>query len=414
MNKSLLIKKIVPLLIIIIALSAYAYLKASKPEHKQAVASEKMWQVEVMQAVPSSLSPGLTLYGEVETQALLKAAAPGAGLISDVRVRPGDRVLAGQPLVTMDSRDFAVATLQAAADVSDIQAQLTEHELKYQANLKAVKEEKKLLELANKEVQRVERLKKNNLSSESALSTAREVVGKQALSSITMQLEVDRYLTTNKQLQARLARSQARLAETELAIKRSEVRASFDGVVASVPVAVGDRVQIADILVSLYSIDSLEIRARLPASYQSEIQQALDSGNPLNAEAELSGLRLDLRLIRLAGEADASGIDAYFQIVKGAERLRIGNLIKMIFQRPIQANVIAIPFRAIYGNNRVFLLHDQRMQAVNVESVGQYKETDASHLLLIRSPDIKPGDQIIITHLPNAVDGLKVKVAEKS
>lgn len=414
MNKSLLIKFFLPLLIIAIALSAYAYLGASKPQRKQPVASEKIWQVEVMQAVPASLSPALILYGEVETRALLKAAAPGAGQVSDVFIRPGQQVLAGQPLVTMDGRDFTLAKLQAQAEVSDIQAQLTEHELKYQANQKALEEEKKLLELANREVQRVVRLKKNNLSSASALSTARELVGRQELSLITMQLEVDRYQATKKQLQARLARARARLAETELAIERSQVRARFDGVVVEVPVAVGDRVRIADLLVSLYALDSLEISARLPARYQSEIQQALISSNPLNASATLSGQGLDLQLLRLAGEADASGIDAYFQIIKGAERLRLGNLIKMNVQRPIQHRVIAIPFRAIYGNNRIFLLREQRMQAVDVETVGQYQQTENRHLLLIRSPHIKPGDQIITTHLPNAVDGLKVKVADNS
>jgi len=409
MNRKQLFQRLLPVFIILFAVSVFAYMKASKPERKKPQASEKVWQVNTQAVETQSLSPSLTLYGDVETRSLVKAAAPGAGLIAEVLVNPGDRVISAQPLIKMDSRDFAVSNLQARADVADMRAQLAEHDLKYKANLKSVDEEKKLLQLAQKEVQRINRLKANNLSSESALSNAHELLGKQELSLINKQLEVDRYDTTRKQLQARLSRAQARLAETDLAMERSEQDAQFDGIVAEVPVSVGDRVRIADVLVSLYPIDSLEIKARIPAAYQAEIQQALIDNVELKAEAELAGQNIQLQLLRLAGEADASGIDGYFKIIKGAERLRIGNLIKLRLQRPLLHNVVAIPFRAIYGNNRVFLLKQDRMVAVEVQSLGQYGSEKGENSLLVRSLDIEDGDEVITTHLPNAIDGLKVK-----
>ncbi len=409
MNKKQLAVRLLPVFIILFAVSVFAYMKASKPERKKPQANEKVWQVNTLSAQLRSLSPSLTLYGEVETRSLLKAAAPGAGLVAEVLVNPGDQVRQGQLLIRLDSRDFAVSDLQARAEVEDIRAQLAEHELKFKANLKALEEEKKLLQLAKKEVQRINSLKAKNLSSESALSNARELLGKQELSMINKQLEVDRYPTTRQQLQARLSRAEARLAETGLAIERSELVAQFDGIVAEVPVSAGDRVRIADVLVSLYPIDSLEIRARIPAAYQTEIQQSLLDEEPLMGHAELAGLDLQLQLLRLAGAADASGIDAYFKIVEGARRLRIGNLIRLNLQRPLQDYVVAIPFRAIYGNNRIFLLQDGRMKALQVESLGQYTLETGTDSLLIRSDQIKDGDKIITTHLPNAVDGLKVK-----
>jgi multidrug efflux pump subunit AcrA (membrane-fusion protein) len=409
MNRKQLLLRVLPVMIILFAVSVFAYMKSSKPERKMPQASEKVWQVETLMAEKLSLSPGLTLYGEVETRSMLKAAAPGAGIVSEVMVKPGDRVVPGQALVSMDSRDFAVMNLQARADVEDFQAQLAEHELKHKSNLKSLSEEKKLLELATKEVQRINRLKAKNLSSESALSTARELLGKQELSMLNKQLEVDRYQTTRSQLQARLARAKAKLAEADLALERSELKARFEGIIAEVPVSVGDRVRVADILVSLYPIDSLEVRARIPSAYQAEVQQALYDGQQLQGEASLAAKMLKLELIRLAGEADASGINAYLRIVDGADRLRIGNLIKLNLQRPLQSNVIAVPFRAIYGNDRLFLLKEQRMVAIDVESLGQYETENGENALLIRSEKINDGDQIITTHLPNAVDGLKVK-----
>ena len=410
MNKRLLAIRFLPLLILFLAMSTYAYLKMSKPERAKPVAKEKVWQVDVITAQPQTLSPSLTLYGEVETPALVKAAAPGPGLVAEVLVSPGDRVQQSQKLVGMDSRDFAAANLQAQADVTDIEAQIAEHELRYRANLQSVEEEKNLLELAKKEVKRIESLKRNNLSSDSALSDARELLGRQELSLISKQLEVARYPTTRQQLQARLDRARARLAETELAIERSEVKAGFDAVVAEVPVTTGDRVQVSEMLVSLYPVDSMEVRARIPATYQGEIQNALELGDTLAATAEYAGRDIDLRLVRLAGTADPSGIDAYFRIESGATRLRIGNLIKIELRRPQQQQVIAVPFRAIYGNNRLFLLQQGRMRAVDVESVGQYETAQGESLLLVRSDQIQAGDRIIVTHLPNAVDGLRVRV----
>ena len=207
MKASGLLAKVLPVLIFALAVSAFAYMKATKPDRPSPQPQEKVWLVETIAAQPQTLAPTLTLYGEVESSALLRAAASGASQVAGVFVRAGDRVYKGDKLIELDQRDFDAMRLQAEADVADTEAQLAEHELRHQANLKTLAEEKKLLQLANQEAQRVERLKTKKLSSESALNSAREMLGRQQLSMIQKQLEVDRYATTRKQLRARLARA---------------------------------------------------------------------------------------------------------------------------------------------------------------------------------------------------------------
>jgi hypothetical protein len=180
--------------------------------------------------------------------------------------------------------------------------------------------------------------------------------------------------------------------------------------VADVMVAQGDHVNTSEVLLSLYPPDSLEIRARIPVTYQAEIQAALDRGEKLQAGADLSGQMIGLELVRLAGEADPSGIDAFFRVLDDSGRLRIGNLVSIDLQRPQQDHVVAIPFSAIYGNNRIFMFDQGRMLARDVESVGQTELEPGKNALLIRNRDIQAGDLIILTHLPNAVDGLKVRL----
>jgi HlyD family secretion protein len=412
-NKGLLVK-LLPLFILLLAASAYAYMKSTRPERSKPQPKEKVWQVETLSAIPQDLAPVVTLYGEVETPSLLRSAAPGAGQIAEVLVKPGDHVSMGQKLLLMDGRDFAAANMQARSNVADIEAQLKEHELKYRSNLRKLEQQKSLLELSKQELQRVQRLKKNNLSSDSALNTAREALAKQELALIAIQLEVDSYESTRKQISAKLSSARARLSESDLAVSRSEVIAPFDGVISEVSVSAGDQVKQSEILLSLYALKSVEIRARIPNTYQAEIANALAAKESLQAQAELSGEAISLRLSRLAGAASPGGIDAYFQVLDNFQGLRIGNLLKINLKRPLQHQVVALPFSAIYGNNRIFVLQQGRMQGIDVESVGQYEDETGKAWALVRSPQIKAGVKVVTTHLPNAVDGLKVKPVVKS
>jgi multidrug efflux pump subunit AcrA (membrane-fusion protein) len=408
------LKLALPVLLLFAGTTVFSYLIASRPAPPKPKPKEKIWQVEVLAADPQRLTPHLTLYGEVETPDLLQAAAPGPGLVTDVRVRKGDTVSQGQLLLALDPRDFEVAVAEAEADVADLEAQLGDLELRHRANQQALQQERRLLKLAQAELARVERLREQNLSSDSDLDQARNALGRQELSVISRQSEVDRYKVSRKQLEARLQRNRARRKEALLALQRSRISAPFDGIVATLPVASGDRVQTAQVLISLYPQDQLEVRARIPIRYQAEIQNALDQAQPLTARAELTDLPIVLELKRLAGQADPSGIDGFFRVTSGAQRLRLGNLLKLNLQRPAQPDLISIPFQAIYGNNRIYLLRDGRMQGVEVEAVGQHftSESEAQARLLIRSPHIRKGDRIIRTHLPNAVSGLKVEVVE--
>ena len=48
-----------------------------------------------------------------------------------------------------------------------------------------------------------------------------------------------------------------------------------------------------------------------------------------------------------------------------------------------------------------------------IERVGEQRNADGDTRVLVRSPDLQPGDRIVITQLPNAMDGLRVNVAER-
>jgi len=409
MSSRSILKIILPLVVIVIAAGLFQHLKASKPERKKPVLKEKVWQVAVIPATKQNLSPSLELYGRVESPELLQAAAPGAGVVSEVLVQSGSRVTSGQLLVKIDSRDFESALVQAQSDLQDIENQISELKIRHQSNQNALKTERQLLQLAEDEAERLLKLKKQNLSADTILNEARSALGRQQLSVISREYEVQSYPVQLEKLGARIKQNQAKLQEARLRIERSEVFAPFEAVISEAPVSVGDRVATGQILVALYPVNNLEVRAHIPARYITRIQQSMSQGMTQLARIAMPGTSIQLELVRLAGEAEPSGVDAYFRAGQSSSRLLLGALLPLSLDLPVENDVIAVPYQAIYGNSRLYLLKDNRLQGVDVDAVGQYSSDDGKAMLLVKSPQINSGDDVVITHLPNAMSGLKVR-----
>ncbi len=404
-------KLVLPLLVLLLAAGVYYSLVASKTQREKPVLSEKIWQIEVIETRQQTLSPDVTLYGRIESPEQLKAAAPGGGIVDRVYVRNGARVSKGDALVTMDRRDFNAALRQAEADVHDLDSQVNELEIRQRSNLASLRTERELMTLAEAEVERLVELKKQKLTAETALNSAHSELARRQLAVTSRKLEVDSYPARLQTLEARQDYGRAELERARLAMKRSEVHAPFAAIISEVPVSSGDRVSLGQILVSLFPVNALEIRAHLPINYIESVQSAI--ANKETLVASVAG-RSDLGqfpLLRLAGEAEATGIDVYFAIDTGAAQFRPGELLALTLKLPAESGVFAVPYQAIYGNSRIYRVVEDRLQAIDVVSIGQARTANEKVQVLIRSDQIGDGDLIAVTHLPNAVSGLKVKIS---
>jgi multidrug efflux pump subunit AcrA (membrane-fusion protein) len=274
---------ILPFLVLLLSAVIFFSLVNSKTERQKPVLSEKIWQIDVVTAKLQELSPALTLYGRIESPEQLKAAAPGGGIVKNVFVRNGARVSEGQRLVTLDRRDFDAALLQAEADLRDIENQIAELGIRHESNKSSLKTERNLLALAETEVERLVKLQQQNLSADTALNSARSELGRQQLAVTSRELDVDSYPARQQILIARQDRAKAQLAQARLAMNRSDLRAPFDAIVSEVAVAAGDRVSLGQLLISLFPVQALEIRAHLPINYIESVQQAIARGAQLEA-----------------------------------------------------------------------------------------------------------------------------------
>jgi multidrug resistance efflux pump len=407
---------LMPLLILAIGYGGFRYMQKTKPKNDPIKIEEQAWVVTVVSVTPATLSPTLTLYGRVESPRSATLRAPSQSLnvnakVIEVAVLEGETVKKGDRLIRLEDSDSIFNLKQREADIVDIEAQIDLEKQRHANNLTALTHDEALLKLMQTSVERLRKLKKQKLSSQSALEEAQQAVERQMLQVINRRLDIKNHKARLAQLQAKRRRALAQRDLIRLELARTKITAPFTGIIAKVFVAVSDRVRSGDTLLSIYDNAALEVRAQIPSRYQGTILDALAAGHQLQAHALVHKKSVLLQLDRVSGQInpDSGGIDGLFRV--GDNLLRLGQFLSLSLSLPKQTRVVALPFEAVYGINRIYKLVDGRMKGLTIERVGEQVLPSGKSQILVRSPALQIGDQVIVTQLPNAMDGLKVRVA---
>lgn len=182
----------------------------------------------------------------VEAVRETQLAAQVAGSVVALPVQVGARVRAGQELLRIDARLASQGAAASQAQAAAAQAQLA---------------------LAAKEYERQQQLFAQRYISQAALDTAQA-----------------QWRAASAQLQAQQA--QAGAAGTQAALH--SVRAPYDGIVASVPVQLGDMALPGRALLALFDPAQLRISAQLTQAQAAQLQAAAQ------VQLELAGVRQDI------------------------------------------------------------------------------------------------------------------------
>ena len=185
----------------------------------------------IAQPAPASASVGFDGLVESVRQTVIAAQVPGA--IVQLEVRAGDRVKAGQVLLRIDAR---AAEQNAAASEAQVQAT------------------RATLEMATQELERQKQLFARNYISEAALQRAESA-----------------FKATRAQSLALAAQAGAAHTESGLHV----IRAPFDGVVAEVPVSLGDMAMPGRALLTLYDPAALRLTAAVPQSLAARVSAGM-------------------------------------------------------------------------------------------------------------------------------------------
>ena len=402
-----------PLLILLAGSGGAAMLVKSKPQRPPLAEEEKVWIVAVEEVNPASIAPDLPLFGRVYSPRLARLSAALTADVVAVDVLEGEWTSRGQRLVALDERDARLVLAERNAEVEELEAQLENERHRHASERKALVHELELLALARRAAKRAGDLAKSKVGSHSSYDIARQEETRQALAVNRRELALTEYDSRRRQLDARLARAQVRAERARVDLDRSEVRAPFTGRIAEVMVSPGDRVRPGDRLVDVYDTTVLEIRAQIPTRKVAIVRDGLERGLELSAAARVDGRRVEARLDRLTSRVarGAGGSDALFRVTSGSELLSLDQSVELSLRLPALADSVALPYEALYGLDRIYLLEDDRMQGVEVDRVGEIRTDDGNRRVIVRSDQLIPGARVIVTQLPNASDGLRVRIA---
>ncbi|MFT6030357.1 MAG: multidrug efflux pump subunit AcrA (membrane-fusion protein) [Oleiphilaceae bacterium] len=404
-----------PLLIVLIASIIIIYLVGTKPVPPKQQTPEKEWLVATENILFKTSTPQINLLGRVTNPF---DSVLSAGIVADVAkvpVRDGMLVKAGDILISLDDQEILLTVKQRQADIAELNAQIISENNRYAFDRKALKEEQQLLTIAENGVKRQATLKASKLVAQERYDAAESQRAQTALSVNARKLTLTDHPSRLAQLKARLTRAETLLNDTLLDAERSQVKAPFDGIITSVTVSPGERVQIGQALVSLYDNHNMELHAQIPDRYVSQIRAALASGRLIRAQSSRYGETHELTLKRLSGQikVGSGGINGIFVPAETNLDFVLNNAIEITVNLPAIDNSITLPLSAIYGSDRIYRLEEGRLQAINIKILG--KELDPlgkADRAIVESKLLNRGDIIATTQLPNAISGLKVKARD--
>jgi len=406
---------VLPLLIIVAAIVVFVGLKNSKPEHEVREKAEKIWRVETLPVSFQTRAPEITIYGRVETPRESTLTSALVADVINVHILEGTQVNAGDVLVELDNTDMDLLLQQRKADLAEINAMIASESVRYKRDKNLLENEKELLQLAENAVVRAKKLEKSKLASQATLDDVHASKHRQYLTLKLLEHNIDEHPARLAQLQARKQRAQAFSSQAQIDLERCHVIAPFTGRISKLEIAIGDRVREGDSLLSIYDLTDLEVRAQLPGRYISQVRQMLSEQQKLLATATVDGKNLEFTLQRFSGEVrtDSGGIDGLFKLSSDSQSLSLGTFVELRLRLAQQDQVIELPYNALYELDRVYLLNEGHLEAVTIERIGEYRTDDGEKRLLVRSSELKQGDQLVSTQLPNAITGLRVEAVSE-
>lgn len=407
------LKFVLPVLVLAAGVGGFLYFKANKAESKPINITARAPVVSVQAVEKVSASPGLILFGKIEAPSNSVLTAAVSADVLEVSVLEGSKVQSGDTLVTLDSADVSLEILQRKAELIEIDAQLESDRKRHEADKVALTREQALLSLSRKAVERSRTLARSNAGTEANLDNSIQQEQQQLLAITQRRLSIDDFVSRQKLWEARREKADAALKKSELDLARTKIKAPYAGRIIKVMVSEGDRTTVGAQLVQLYDDSRLEVRAQVPSRYLPSLQEVIDNAGTLHANMNTNGHTIRLVLDRLSASVSPGqgGVDAFFRPIEGVLPA-LGTTVEVSLDLPAIGQVVLLSTDALYGADRVYRVQDDTLKVMNVVRLGQRVGQDGRQMMILEGTPFEAGDLVLSSRLPQAIDGLKVKIRE--
>lgn len=373
-------------------------------------ARERVFAVNLREAVAEDVVPTLQTFGEIQSRRLLELRAAGGGRIVtlDPAFQDGGEVLAGQVLVELEPADAQAAVDRAKSDLADAQAEQRDAArglVLAQDELAAAAEQAELRERALlRQRDLAERGVGTAISTEAAelaASAARQAVLSRRQAEAQAEARVD-------QAQTRLARAHIALSEAERRLDDMTLTAPFDGTISDTSVVVGRLVAPNERLADLIDADDLEVSFRISTAQYARLID--DTGALLHSDVrvtlDVAGIDIEARgQITRASAAAGEGATGrlIFATLTQSAGFKPGDFVTVSVAEPELQNVVRLPSSAVDSQNEVLLLGEKnRLEAAKVRVLRRQGDD-----VLVRGPIL--GRQVVEERSPLLGAGITVK-----
>ena len=317
--------------------------------------------VRIAEAVSTELSPHSDAPGSVVSvnDSLVAAATPGKVLwVADI----GDEVVEGDVIARIDPADATVQRDRARADIKRLEAR---------ANFLATR------------VKRFESLGENGGESEATLDQMRS--------------ERDEAIQN-------VASAKVSLRAAQIALERTEVKAPFNGRIATRETEIGEFLQVGAPIARLVNLDALEVTARAPDALLSAVHE----GDEISVTSGARSLTAKVRAIVPVGDLVSRTLE--LRLVLPKSDWHIGSAVQVRLPRTAPKRVIAV-------NRDALILRADKVSLflINAENVASKVEVElgaADGELIEVIGAVKAGDKVVIRGGERLRDGQKVVIQD--
>ena len=339
------------------------------------------------------------------------------GTVKQILVKEGDRIREGMVIAILDEIDAKLALAEAKAKLAQEQSNLdrlqvgTRPEIiaQRQAQLQSAQAREKE---AQDNLTRIISLQEEGAISERALVEAQSGLDAARSERLRIQaiLAEAEAGPTAEEIEAQKGLvdvAQARVKQAELALKRTEIKAPFSGIIQSRNVDTGDYVEINDPLVTLVSDRTLDIFLEIPENLSGQVSSGMVVNLFARAVPDWQGKTVITAVIPSADNASRRQL-VRVTLNNPPPELLPGMAIQADLEIPLAVNNgFVVPRDALTrrGNQwLLFTVENEQAQQLEVEMLG-----DLGAEVIVSNPQLQVGQAIVL----RGSDGLQNNSAVK-
>ena len=379
---SVLKRMIGPLVVVLLTALIVSVLVRNAPQPEVGEPETVRIGVYTESATRTGASAEVTVYGEVRPRVQIDVISEVAGRITAVSpsFAEGGSIPAGEPLITIEKRDYLLAVSEAKARVAARELELAQA-------------------LADADVAKKQLVNEKN-PSDLALKLPQIAQARAALEAAEIGLD----------------RAQSDLERTQIALP-------FDARITQTSVDEGQYLGLGRTIASVFSTDIAEVRLPftdadiaalgIPIGYESEEGKGLRVR--LTADVAGATRQWQGQLVRLDASLDPRTRTTFgtvevrnpFADSEGAMPMAPGLFVSASVEGRSLTDVLAIPAAGLRAGGRVFIMNDE-----NLLEVRSVRVAHATNEMAYLSSGISEGDRVIVSPIRNPVPGMALSAIQ--